>query len=89
MVFHVHTMKTDDDLLPFISLQAATRNVIRYLETREKHQEDRERNAQNKNDDQQDSRENGANVDQRLKKKPSTVIEGVRPRTAKGGNAGG
>ncbi len=79
MVFVALTMKKpahdndENDLLPFISLGAVTLNVIRYLE---KHQEDRERNAQNKNDDQQDGRENGANVDQRLNKKPSTVIEG-------------
>lgn len=57
MVFDVHTMKNfdnDNDELSFISLGAATLNVIRYLESSKDHQRDGERQTP----DQRSEKEN-------------------------------
>jgi selenocysteine-specific translation elongation factor len=70
MVFTTHTMKKliqDNEELSFITLGAATLNVVRYLESSEDKQEHRERDAQRSGDDEQKKEEHRAYVEQRLR----------------------
>jgi len=87
------THDNDNDELTFITLGAATLNVIRFLEGTEQHHEDRERHAQRDGSDKQNPDDNREGVDQRLldlsNKKPPAEAGGVWPQSAQGGSAVG
>jgi hypothetical protein len=57
----------DNDEFSFITLGAATANVVRYLEGSEKHQEDREREAQRNREQEKKKEEERAYIEQRLR----------------------
>lgn len=68
-----------DDDSNFISLAAAVANVVRWLETGEKHQKDSERQTARHRDDEHHAEQDVDGVQRSLDKRPSTEIEGVRP----------
>ena len=57
----------DNEELSFITLGAATLNVVRYLESSEQKQSDREREAQRSRDEEKKKEEQRAYVEQRLR----------------------
>lgn len=66
---HVRGMKhdNDNDPLSFITLAAATANVVRYLELGDKHKEDGERDAARERADKDDPEHHRDYVNQRLR----------------------
>ena len=67
MVFPVHTMKADDDLLPFISLQAATRNAIRYLVPEREQEEQRDKDGRPEDSKKQSPSKEREYIEHRLR----------------------
>ena len=70
MVFDTHTMKNfdnDNEQFSFISLAAATANVVRYLEGSEQKKEDAQRDAEQNGQANQKSDEQRAYIEQRLR----------------------
>jgi hypothetical protein len=57
----------ENEELSFITLGAATRNVVRYLESSEDEKEQRERDAQRSRDEKQKKEEQRAYIEQRLR----------------------
>ena len=57
----------DNDELSFITLGAATLNVVRYLEGSEKQKEDAQRKAEQSGDTEQKREEQRAYIEQRLR----------------------
>jgi hypothetical protein len=57
----------DNDELSFITLGAATLNVVRYLESGEQKKSDREREAQRTDDDEQKKEDERQRIEQRLR----------------------
>jgi hypothetical protein len=62
-----NTHDNDDEKLSFITLGAATLNVVRYLESSEDKKEQRERDAQRSRDEKQKKEEERAYIEQRLR----------------------
>ena len=58
-----------EDNSDFISLAAAVANVVRWLELREKHQDDRERQACRKSNDEQQPEHHVDDVESSLQKR--------------------
>ncbi len=78
----------DDDLLPFIHIAALTANVIQHLRNKQRVEEDRRADEDARQKCDRDEQAVRAELE-RVNKRLSLLSERVRPRTAKGGNAGG
>lgn len=78
------THDNDNERFSFITLAAATANVVRYLQLNKKKNEEREGDSESGTRDEKQGSDHRADVEQRLCKRLPTEVGRVRPRTRGG-----